>query len=58
MDYHIISLEIFGAILWVLLPPIINLLTDYINQITRKQPELFGRKMQYVNTKGLSYRQE
>ena len=55
MDYHIISLEIFGAILWVLLPPIINLLTDYINQITRKQPELFGRKMQYVNTKGLSY---
>lgn len=33
------------------LPPIRNLVTDYINQIMIKQPELFGRKMQYVNTK-------
>lgn len=37
------------------IPPIRNLTTDYINQIMIKQPELFGRKMQYMNTKRLSY---
>lgn len=47
------SLEMVWSILWSLLPPVINLVIYYINQIMIKLPELFGRKIQNANTKRL-----